>query len=370
MTITQSARPTHNGPVALARGFLTGGVIGTSLAALVVGGVIESVPLFLTGMGLPVIYGALLFISGRPRRAREAAVTPRTALAMIESLRAIGGESADIPIQFILSVAPDDAPAYRADITQSINLVDVPHYRPRDVLVVEYPPDRPWRVRIVERPKPEWERRAAEARIDSASESTVAQRPPEGCAFGAIGLIGLLLGAAALTLAFRADLLGPESATQPPDSAKPSVSSTSSTSVTSSSGMATVTVGPNQSLLDRGELRQAVESLTEAQPQAQSKGKRPALSVVVQEQLMTVVLAPTDVPAPQFDPGSLPYERIPALVKEARTTLGVRSPQTWQLSADHFTGSLTIRITVTGPGGGASLHADGKGKVTRRSPAL
>lgn len=46
MTITASAPPTHITPVALARGFLTGGVIGTSLAALTVGVVIENVPLF------------------------------------------------------------------------------------------------------------------------------------------------------------------------------------------------------------------------------------------------------------------------------------------------------------------------------------
>ncbi|MFE7932360.1 hypothetical protein ACFU6S_27280 [Streptomyces sp. NPDC057456] len=38
MTIAMGAPPTPHTPVALARGFLTGGVIGTSLSALVVGG--------------------------------------------------------------------------------------------------------------------------------------------------------------------------------------------------------------------------------------------------------------------------------------------------------------------------------------------
>ncbi|MEU9893614.1 hypothetical protein ACIBCS_40610 [Streptomyces phaeochromogenes] len=72
--------------------------------------------------------------------------------------------------------------------------------------------------------------------------------------------------------------------------------------------------------------------------------------------------------APQFDPRSLPYERFPALVEEARTTLGIRSPQTWQITAERLTGSLTIRVGVTGAEGTASLEADGQGKVVRRTP--
>ncbi|HET6859945.1 MAG TPA: hypothetical protein VFH94_22985 [Streptomyces sp.] len=364
MTITGTPRPTHNGPVALARGFLTGGVAGASLAAFVVAAVIESVPLFLAGLGLPMVYGTLIFLTDMPRRARTAAVVPRTALAMIESLRAVGGESADIPVEFVLSVAPDDAPAYRVEIIQTINLADMPDYRPRGVLVVEYPPDRPWHVRIVKKPTPQWERRAAEGRIDSAPEPTLRQQPPEGCAFGALGLIGLLLGAAAVVLMFRADLFGPDGPARPHASAKPSVSSSSSSSTTvTTSGLSTVTVGPNQSLLDKGALRRAADSLTPG------KGARPALSVVVQEHTMSVVHAPGDTPAPRFDARSLPYERFPALVEEARNTLGVGSPQTWQLSVDHFAGALTFRISVNGPDGSASLDADGKGKVIRRSPA-
>ncbi|MFJ4645380.1 hypothetical protein ACIP6Q_17830 [Streptomyces bobili] len=93
MAITESARPTHNHPVALARGFLTGGVSGASLAALVVGAVVERVPLFVGGLVLPAVYGLLLHLAGIPRRAREAAVAPVMALAMIEDLKAIGGET-------------------------------------------------------------------------------------------------------------------------------------------------------------------------------------------------------------------------------------------------------------------------------------
>lgn len=58
-----------------------------------------------------------------------------------------------------------------------------------------------------------------------------------------------------------------------------------------------------------------------------------------------------------------------ALVEEATSTLGVDTPQTGQLTVGGLTGSLTIRVTVTGPGGTAALEADGAGKVVRRTPA-
>ncbi|WP_406005021.1 hypothetical protein OG440_01705 [Streptomyces sp. NBC_00637] len=361
MTITTGAPPTQHTPAALARGFLTGGVVGASLAALVVGGIIESVPLFVTGLGLPAVYGLLLFLAGRPRRLREAAVVPRTALAKIESLRAVGGESSDVPVRFDLTVAPDEAPAYRVEIRQEINLVDLPDYRPHGVVVVQYPPDRPGRARIVKRPNPEWVDRAAGARLDSAPGPAVDSDPTEGCVSGFASLLGLLLGAAVVLVLFRAELFGQDAVEQPP-SAKPSVSSTSSTTVVSSAS-GTVALGPDRSLLDKGELRRAVDSLT------QGKGTRRALTVVVQERLLSVVFAPTGTEALGFDPRSLPCEKIPALVEEATGTLGVAAPQAWQLTAEGLTGSLTLRITVTGPDGTAILEADGAGTVVRRTPA-
>ncbi|MFJ2645350.1 hypothetical protein ACIO1C_01220 [Streptomyces sp. NPDC087420] len=364
MTITETVRPTHHRPVALARGFLTGGVGGASLAALVVGGVIENVPLFAGGLGLPVVYALLLFVAGLPRRVREAAGGSRTALAMIESSHAVGGETGDIPVQFELSVAPDDAPAFRVAMTANINLVELPDYRPRGIVVVTYRPDRPWKVRLVERPTPEWKQRAAEARIDSAPGSTLVKEPPEGCAFGFLVLVGLLLGAAAVVLSFRTDLFGDEASARTPSSSKPSVSTSSSTTVTSSAGLGTVSVGPGQSLLDRGELCRAVDVLTKGK----EKDARQALTVSIQEQLLSVVFAPMDTPVVQFDVRSLPCARIPALVEEARTTLGVRAPRGWQVTVDHLTGALAVRIAVTGPNGTASLDADAKGKVVRRSP--
>ncbi|MFD9319457.1 hypothetical protein ACFWDQ_17520 [Streptomyces sp. NPDC060053] len=96
---------------------------------------------------------------------------------------------------------------------------------------------------------------------------------------------------------------------------------------------------------------------------------RQALTVVVQERLLSVAFAPTGTQASQFDPRSLPFARIPGLVGEATTGLGVDTPRTWQLTADGLTGSLTIRVTVTGPDGTATLEADGAGKVVRRTPA-
>ncbi|MFG2563420.1 hypothetical protein [Streptomyces sp. NPDC048496] len=362
MTITAGAPPTHTTPVALARVFLTGGVIGASLAALVVGGNAESVPLIVTGLGAPAVYGLLLFLAGVPRRAREAAVAPRTALAMIESLQAVGGESGDVPVRFDLTVAPDDAPVYRVEVRQEINLVDLPDYRPGGVLVVQYPPHQPWRVRIVKRPTPEWEERVAGARLDSAPGPAMASDPPDSWAPGLVTLLGLLLGAAAVLLLFRGDLFGEDASAQPPSAAQPSVSSTSSTTVVSSAS-GTVALGPDQSFGDKGELRRAMDALTKG------KDSRRALTVVVQERLLSVVFSPTGSQAPQFDPGSLPYDRFPALVEEATTTLSVDPPQSWQITVDRLTGSLTVRVLVTGPEGAASLEADGEGKVVQRAPA-
>ncbi|MFJ6011361.1 hypothetical protein [Streptomyces sp. NPDC092952] len=360
--------PTHHTPVRLARGFLTGAVAGASLAALVVGAIVESVPLFVTGLVLPLVYGALLFLAGAPRRAREAAVVPRTALAVIETLEAVGGEASDVPVRFGLTVVPDDGAAFRVEITQDINLVELPDYRPRGVLVVQYPPDRPWRVRIVKRPTPEWEDRAASARFDAVPGAGAARwaEPPEGRADGLVALLGLLLGAVAVVLLFRADLFGTDppgrdESAKPPSAASPSDSSTLSTTVVSSAS-GTVALGPGQSFLDRGELERALDSFTG------DGRKRRALMIVVQERLLTAVFLPSGTPAPGFAPGALPRDRLPALVEEATTTLGIHSPRTWRITADRLTGSLVVKVVVTGPEGVASLEADGRGEVVRRAP--
>ncbi|MGW7309349.1 hypothetical protein ACWGI1_27760 [Streptomyces sp. NPDC054835] len=362
MTITPatpSAPPTRR-TLHLGRGILTGAVIGSSLAALVVGTVLEHVPLLVGGLAVPVAYGLLVLAAGAPARAREAAVVPRTALAMIESLRATGGEASDVPVRFDLTVAPDDGPAYRVESTQFVNLVDLPDYKPRGIVVVQYPPHQPWEVRIVKRPTPEWEDRASGARIDSVPGPVLAGEPTGRSAVGGyLTLLALLLGAAGVVFPFRAELFGPEDTTaRPPSAAGPADSGTSTTIVSAASG--TVALGPGQSMLDEGALRRAVDSLTEGEK------KGPALTVVVQDRLLTVVFTPTSSQAPGFDLDALPYARIPALVREARTTLGVRSPRTWQVTAERLTGALTLRVGVTGADGVASLEANGDGEVVRR----
>jgi hypothetical protein len=363
MTITTGAAPpARNTPLALARGILTGGVIGASLAAVVVGAIIEKWQLFVTGLGLPAVYGLLFFLASMPRWAREAAIVPCTALAMVESREAVGGEAtSDVAVRFVATVAPDDAAAYRVAFKQNINLADLPDYRTGTVVVVQYPPDRPWRVKIVKRPTPQWEERMAGARLDPAPGPALVSEPPKGCAGGLVTLLALLLAAAGVVLLFRTDLFDEKASAQPPSSTQPSASSTSSTTVVSSAS-ATVALGPNQSFLDKGELRKAVASL------AKGTDGRAALTVVVQDRLLSVVYAPTGAPAPTFAPDSLPYDRFPALVEEARSSLGVGSRQTWQLTVERLTGSLTIRVGVTGTGGAASLEADEDGKVVRRAP--
>ncbi|MYW90038.1 hypothetical protein G3I59_05240 [Amycolatopsis rubida] len=323
----------------IASGFLTGLVIGATLCSLVVGIIVESVPLFVAGLGIPLGYGILLYLGRLPRRAREKAVPPTTALARIDSLRAGGTETGDLPVSFILTVAPDGAPSHRVEATHTVNLVDLPDYRKGDVLVVSYPPDRPWKVRIVSSPPPEWQRRAANAVIPPAAESTLVHSPPEGCAAGVFTLVGLLLGAGAVLGLFRAELFAPEpSAAQPEPPA-----------AVTSSGSATVDVGPRQSLLDEGELSRAVAGL------ARSTDVSQTLTAVVREHRLTVVFAPAGVQVPRFDLRTLPVHEIPRLVRKALQTLDVGTPQTWQVTVVPLPSARTIRVTVTGPHGSASL---------------
>ncbi|RST21254.1 hypothetical protein EF908_23075, partial [Streptomyces sp. WAC04770] len=150
---------------------------GAALAAVAVGIILEDVPVFVAGGGVLALLILFAVLGGKRRPAGGEPPAGRLALARIEDLRATGGESADVPVKFRLTVAPepeDARPAYRVKITQHINLVDLPAYRPRGIAVVEYRPDKPWDVRIVTRPTPEWARRAEEAEIDSAPDSTLA----------------------------------------------------------------------------------------------------------------------------------------------------------------------------------------------------
>ncbi|SEC81914.1 hypothetical protein SAMN04489727_5211 [Amycolatopsis tolypomycina] len=290
-------------PAALLAGFLGGGVAGATLSAFIAGIVLEKAPLILFGVGLPIGYGFLVFVAGIPRRTREAAVVPRLALARIESLRAGGTETGDVPVDFELTIAPGGEPPFRSRMTSDVNLVDLPRYRPGDVLVVAYPPDRPWRATIVPNPTPEWQHRAAEAVIRPAPESPVVQQPPEGWGFALAGCTGLLLGAAIVLGLFRVELFTP----QPPPAEQPPASSSSST---------TITVGPRQEFPDAAELRRTIE-----------------------------LLAAT---------AQVPLDRIPELAEQATSVLDVGWPRSWQITVTRAD-VTTVRLTVTGPGGSASL---------------
>ncbi|MER8237131.1 hypothetical protein [Streptomyces sp. NPDC094049] len=200
--------PPRHPPAHLALGFLVGGVAGASLTALVSGFVVGVTPLVVTGLVLPALSGLLFFLVTRPRVAREAAEVPRTALAAIEDLEASRGEASDVPVRFELSVAPDGAAPFRVEIRQDVHLSELPGYRPRGVVVVEYPPERPWKTRIVRRPTPRWEERAAVARVDPAPGPVLRHEVPGGCLGSLLPLLGLLIGAAVVLLLFRADLFG------------------------------------------------------------------------------------------------------------------------------------------------------------------
>ncbi|MFJ3438713.1 hypothetical protein ACIPMU_34840 [Streptomyces cyaneofuscatus] len=296
MTMSVGAPPAHHTPADLASGFLTAGVIGAGLTAFIGGCMVESVPMLVTGLVVPALYGLLFFLATLPRRANEAAVAPRTALAMIESLEAIRGENSDVPVRFDLSVVPDDAPAFRVEMWQDVNRVELTEYRSDGTVVVEYPPDRPWKTRIVRRPTPEWEERAAAAQVDSVPGPVMRSETPDSSFSGFLNLFGLLLGVAAVLLLFRADLFDSHGALP-----KPSVSSSSST-ITVTSVTGTVAIGPGRSMLDESELRRAVESLTQA------ADRRHALTVVVQDRLLTVVPA-RGIRGSQLTPGSGPAPR-------------------------------------------------------------
>ncbi|MEZ0112058.1 type II secretory pathway pseudopilin PulG [Catenulispora sp. EB89] len=370
MTTTVGAPPAPSKPAARIRGFLTSVAMGAALTAFISGCIAQSVSLVVIGLVLLPAYGLLYALVTYRRRARAraaaAAVVPRTALAMIESLQAVGGESSDIPVRFDLTVAPDDARAYRVEIRQDINLVALPDYRPRGIVVVEYPPDRPLKVRIVKQPTAEWAERAATASLDSAPGPAQKEESPASCTGCLLTLLGLLVGAGAILGLFHTEVFhhhtsaaDTSSSTSSTDSSTDSSSTTTTTTVTSDVG--TATVGPGESLLDPGALQSAVESVT------QDAANRPALTVVIQDTRLTVVFAPTDVQIGGFDPRTLPYARIPALVHQAENTPSVGTVKSWQVSADGATGSVALRIVVTGDKGAATLTADGQGKVLQHS---
>ncbi|MFJ9053166.1 hypothetical protein ACIRPO_26040 [Streptomyces bacillaris] len=337
---------------------------GAALAAVAVGIILEDVPVFAAGGGVLALLILFAVLGGKRRPAGGEPPVGRLALARIEDLRATGGESADVPVKFRLTVAPDPEDArlaYRVKITQHINLVDLPAYRPRGIAVVEYRPDKPWDVRIVTRPTPEWFRRAEEAEVDSAPDSTLVSNPDvdEG-SWCLLVLLAFLAGAVLVVLLFRGPLFtAVNDEDTPPDS--PSTSSSSSTSRTFTTS--TTVSGPSSSLLAFGRMRATAMELESRVDTAY------VTEVTIEDHRMAVSGDSTRPPTETFHLQSLPYELLPALVREARTTLGVRTPETWRIDITPPTGKGVgprVRITVTGPEGTAHLDADATGRVVER----
>ncbi|MFD8434478.1 hypothetical protein ACFV2I_05240 [Streptomyces microflavus] len=335
-------------------------VTGGALAALVVAVIIKDVPVFLTGGGVLVVLILIGVVAGRRSPAGEEPPAGRVALARIEDLRATSGESADVPVKFRLTVAPDDRPAYRVKIEQHINLVDIPAYRPRGIAVVEYHPDEPWKVLIVTRPTAEWSRRAEEAEIDSAPESTLVVSPDmsEG-SWCMLTLFAFLAGAALVVLLFRGELF--TSGNDDGAAAKPPSSSSSSTSRTFSTS--TTVSGPSTSLLTFGVMRVTAMELEARVDTAY------VTEVTIEDHRMAVRGDSTRPVSETVHLQSLPYELFPGLVREARTTLGVRDPRSWRIDVTPGSGAGAgprVRVTVTGKEGTAHLDADATGRVTDR----
>ncbi|WP_436785899.1 hypothetical protein [Yinghuangia sp. YIM S10712] len=380
MTISPPEETEKSGVGALARGFGSGAFIGAGLAGCVVAMVIGEWTPAAIGLGLIAANIVLVVVwqkyaaRGRPPRPE-----PRLALARIESRRALSSEHADIPVEFVLTVAPDDAAGFRAKVTQDINLVDIPDYKPRTVIVVEYRPDRPWDVKIVTEPDDHWARRAETESIDSAPESAMATpAAEEGCGFCLVALAGLLIGAAIVVFAWRGDLFDDDEG--PGSTTTTTVTGTSSTQVTIT----------GEIMLMPGQMRGAVEELIAL------AGTDKAVSIGIDEDYVSVEApkptdprlvdsfrfrddkARTEGPSgtrsasdePLIDLRALPYERLPQLVIEAKATLGIAAPTSWHISFDHdpITGALEIGVSVRDDYGHASLTADAQGNVTERSP--
>ncbi|MGQ4717945.1 hypothetical protein ACUN22_30230 [Streptomyces anulatus] len=345
---------------------VTSGVIGAAIAAIAVGAILEELLVVLTGVGGLLLVVLIAAVVGRWSPDPGTPPVTRTALARIEDLRATSGESADVPVTFRLTVAPepeDGRPAYRVKINEHINLVDIPLYRPRGIAVVEYRPDEPWDVSIVTRPTPEWSRRAEAAEIDSAPESTLVEKPgPSEGSWCVLMLIMFLAGAAAVVLLFRGELFtsdgdGASSSKQPSVTSSASSSRTFTTSTTVS--------GPSSSLLVLGRMRETAAEL-EARV-----GTADVTAIVIEERRMEIRGDSARLPGETVHLQMLPYELFPALVHEARTTLGVRDPKSWRIDVTPGAGTGVgprVRVTVTGKEGTARLDADATARILDRRP--
>ncbi|MFE9851097.1 hypothetical protein ACFYPN_20150 [Streptomyces sp. NPDC005576] len=364
-----SARPTRSAArevLSLLAGFAVSALFGGTLTALVVGVMVKSVAVFGCGLGGLVVAVLLVAVPARVREARRSVPVLRVALARIENRRATNGELADVPVRFDLTVAPDDAPAYRVTVDESVNLVDLADYPEGRTVVVTYPEAEPWKVKLERRPTAEWARRAAEARIDTAPAHTRVKADSKAWSGCLLMLLGLLVGVALVLVPYWDDL--------PSDSDAPSPSSTSTAALPGpSSGSTSTTVSTvtgsasSASTLRTGEMRRLANTLVTGM------GTEMGTRITIEEKVMSAVgskgfSAGGDFP---ISLRGIPYELLPGLVDTARTGLGVDSPESWRIdiTSQGSTPAPIVRVTVAGHGKSAYLLADAVGRITERHPA-
>ncbi|WP_228561308.1 hypothetical protein, partial [Catenulispora pinisilvae] len=355
--------PTHR-----VRGFLTSVVAGAALTAFISGCVVDRVMLVVLGLVLLPAYGLLWYLAVLPRLIREAPTAGTrtvTALAMIESLQAVGGadDDGDVSVRFELSVVPDDEPGFRVEFRQHINLVAVPRYQPRGIVVVEYPRERPVKARILKKPTSEWAERAATAVLDSVPGPASKDDAPLSGTGCLLMFLGLAVGAGAILGLFHNQVFTSDkaaAATNPPASSSSTSDTTTTTTTTITSDVGTVALGAGESMLDPGTLLTSVQSVTK------DDLSRQALTVVVQDDQLTVAFLPSTVKVGGFDVDSPAYDRIPTLVREAEATPGIGTTQRWEATVTGLGGSITVRVVVTGDKGMGTLAADGQGRVIQR----
>jgi len=360
MAIIDAERTARGVWWAAARGLATGGMLGTGGAFLLVGAVAGRADLLEVGARVVGFLACSALVLYGVRGMRKPVPEVEIALASIVSRRAIGGESADVPVEFVLSVAPDEGSAFRARTTRSVNLVDVGEYGPGRVVVVEYRPAQPWWVRIVAEPTAWWAERAARETLDAAPESTLVTRPAANGAFAVAAVVAFLVGASSVSVPHRAEFTT--------KSAAPARTSSSSTTVTGSMSSTTSYAGSStsDSMLRAGEMRRAALALKAG------AGEAVITEVRVEERRMSVV---GTLPAPDdglvgLDPDALPFERLPAAVREATSDPALRAPATWHVlvTPREGTGAPLIRITATDTTTSITVEVDATGRIVARSP--
>ncbi|MFF7363843.1 hypothetical protein [Streptomyces sp. NPDC008125] len=366
-----SARPTRSAArrlFSLLAVIVVSALAGGTLTAVVVGVMLKDGALFCGGLGGLLVSVLLVVVPARMRRSRAPVPVPRVALARIEHRRATNGEFADVPVRFDLTVAPDDAPAYRVYVHEQINLVDLADYPEGRIVVVTYPEAQPSGVELDRRPTEGWARRAAGARIDTAPEHTRVKPDDAGWSGCVAVLLGVLTGAALALLPLRSELdsrfgdaapapSGPSAAS----TVIPGASSGTTTTVTTVTGSAS-----SASTLRPGEMRRLADTLVTGM------GTELGTRITIEEKVMSAVgsKGTSTGGALPMSLRALPYELFPGLVDSARTGLGIEDPETWRIDITPEPGSPApvVRVTVSGHGRSAYLLADAVGRITARHP--